>query len=256
MLAIALVAALLAVGLAAAPASAGPTRPSDPRAQEQEFFSLLNAERARAGKAPLIWNENLANDARRWSGVMAPTGGIFHTSTLGQDTARSVTDWRRAGENVGVGWSAPSLHGAFVNSPGHYANIIGDYNMLGVGVVYTESRTFVTFRFAKGTVVQTAAAAPAPSLSLSDAQATVRRLYLAYFEREPDTAGRDYWAAKLRQGYPLGQVSYEFSRSKEFLATYGSLSNGDFVRLVYRNVLDREPDAGGYTFWTSKMAAG
>jgi hypothetical protein len=251
-----LVLALVAVGLAATPADAA-TRPADPRVQEREFFDLLNAERARAGRAALAWDENLANDARGWSAVMAPTNSIFHTSTLGPDTAASLATWQRAGENVGLGWSSPSLHDAFVASPGHYANIVGDYNLLGVGVVHTEQRTFVTFRFAKGTPRSAAPAPPPPPpMSRDDAEAKVRRLYLAYFDREPDTGGLDYWAGKLVTGLPLGQVSYEFSRSAEFVTTYGRLGNGDFLRLVYHNVLDRDPDDGGYAYWTGKMADG
>jgi len=235
-----------------------PTRPADPRTAEVEFFNLLNAERAKVGLAPLVWTDNLVRDARRWSGVMAPTGSIFHTTTLGAETAASVPSWRRAGENVGMGWSVGALHSAFVNSSGHYANIVGDYNMLGVGVVYTSSRTFVTFRFAKGTVSTTAATSGSttPVVSAEVASAQVRRLYLAYFRREPDQSGRDYWTAKLTAGLPLWQVSAEFARSAEFRSTYGSLGNADFVRLVYSNVLGREPDAGGFAHWTGKLAEG
>ena len=252
---------VFAVVVAVLPGTAGaqtPSRPGDPRTAEVEFFNLLNGERAKVGLAPLVWTDNLVRDARRWSSVMAPTGSIFHTTTLAADTAASVPSWRRAGENVGMGWSVGALHHAFVNSSGHYANIVGDFNMLGVGVVYTESRTFVTFRFAKGTVSTTAATSGSttPVVSAEVAGAQVRRLYLAYFRREPDQSGRDYWTAKLTAGLPLWQVSAEFARSAEFRSTYGSLGNADFVRLVYSNVLGREPDAGGFAHWTGKLAEG
>jgi uncharacterized protein YkwD len=253
--AVLLVLAVCAVGLAATPADAA-TRPSDPRAQEREFFDLLNTERARAGRGPLAWDANLADDARAWSAVMAPTNSIFHTSTLGADTAASLVSWQRAGENVGMGWSTQSLHDAFVASSGHYANMIGDYNLLGVGVVHTSQRTFVTFRFAKGTPRATAPAPPPPVLSRDDAEAKVRRLYLAYFDREPDTGGLDHWSDALQSGFPLGQVSYEFSRSAEFVTTYGLLDDGGFLRLVYGNVLGRDPDPGGYDYWIRKMVDG
>lgn len=254
--ALVLVLAMCAVVLSAGPAEAA-TRPPDPRVQEREFFDALNAERGRAGKAPLVWDERLAADAREWSAVMAPTNSIFHTSRLGADTAEALASWQRAGENVGMGWSTGTLHDAFVASSGHYANIVGDYNLLGIGVVHTSQRTFVTFRFAKGTPRSTAMATPpSPPMTRVDAEAKVRRLYLAYFDREPDARGLDYWSDKILAAYPLGQVSYEFSRSAEFVTTYGRLADGDFLRLVYRNVLDRDPDPGGYAYWSGKMAAG
>ena len=39
-------------------------------------------------------------------------------------------------------------------------------------------------------------------------------------------------------------------------SVYGSFSDADFVRLVYRNVLDREPDAAGEEHWTGQLADG
>lgn len=149
------VVALVATLVWAAPASAA-TRPVDEATQEGEFLWLLNAERGKAGLPPLVSHAGLVADAREWSDVMAAHGDIFHTSTLAADTAASVPDWRRAGENVGMGWSSLSLHQAFYDSTGHRANMLGDYNVVGVGVTHTPQRTFVTFRFAKS------ASAPVP----------------------------------------------------------------------------------------------
>ena len=44
-----------------------------------------------------------------------------------------------------------------------------------------------------------------------------------------------------------------FADSSEFRSTYGSLTNRQFVELVYRNVLDREGDAAGIAFWTGRL---
>jgi hypothetical protein len=50
-------------------------------------------------------------------------------------------DWRSAGENVGwnSGYAEPAVevNTAFMNSPPHRANILGDYNQLGVGSWFT-----------------------------------------------------------------------------------------------------------------------
>ena len=44
-----------------------------------------------------------------------------------------------------------------------------------------------------------------------------------------------------------------FAGSSEFTRTYGSLSDADFVDRVYRNVLDRAPDAGGQAYWSGLL---
>ena len=86
---------------------------------------------------------------------------------------------------------------------------------------------------------------------------SIVRLYKAYFDRNPDLPGFDFWAARLASGQgTLEEVSQFFASSPEFQSTYGSLNDADFVRLVYRNVLGRDPDAGGFAFWTAQLAAG
>ena len=87
-------------------------------------------------------------------------------------------------------------------------------------------------------------------------RAEVARLYLAYFLRRPDEGGLDYWAGLRQRGRRLVTISAEFARSQEFADRYGSLSNTEFVGLVYRNVLQREPDAAGLTHWTAALDRG
>ncbi len=82
---------------------------------------------------------------------------------------------------------------------------------------------------------------------------SVRRLYLAFFLREPETDGWTFW---IGSGRDLWWTAEYFAVSPEFVARYGSLDDRAFVSLVYRNVMNREPDAGGYQYWTSRMAAG
>ncbi|MGC9457623.1 MAG: trypsin-like serine protease [Halothiobacillaceae bacterium] len=55
---------------------------------------------------------------------------------------------------------------------------------------------------------------------------------------------------------PLQKVSDAFAGSAEFQATYGQLSDGDFVNLVYQNVLGRAPDTAGYNHWLAQLAGG
>lgn len=83
------------------------------------------------------------------------------------------------------------------------------------------------------------------------------RLYSAYFLRIPDYEGLAYWMNEYSSGNrSLGDISGFFAGSPEFQMTYGSLDNGEFVQLVYRNVLGRDPEPEGFEFWTGELDAG
>ncbi len=84
----------------------------------------------------------------------------------------------------------------------------------------------------------------------------IERLYRAYFDRGADQAGLDYWIEQFTFGSDLGVLSGQFVGSTEFVQTYGSLDNEQFVDLVYQNVLGRAPDAAGRAFWLEGLAAG
>jgi Domain of unknown function (DUF4214) len=86
--------------------------------------------------------------------------------------------------------------------------------------------------------------------------APVTRLYFAYFLRIPDYDGLLFWVNQYRQGATLDSISQAFAQSQEFINRYGALSNGDFVTLVYQNVLGRAPDPGGYSFWVNQLNSG
>ncbi len=81
---------------------------------------------------------------------------------------------------------------------------------------------------------------------VSDPTASVTRLYLAYFLRQPDPAGLAFWVDRCNRNISsLVDISDAFAGSPEFTQRYGALDNLAFVTLVYHNVLDRDPDAGG-----------
>jgi hypothetical protein len=84
----------------------------------------------------------------------------------------------------------------------------------------------------------------------------VARLYFAYFRRIPDYAGLTFWIGFYRAGNPLAVISDAFAQSAEFTATYGALTNSQFVDLVYNNVLGRAADAGGKAFWQGQLDGG
>ncbi len=55
----------------------------------------------------------------------------------------------------------------------------------------------------------------------------------------------------LRLGFPD-----DGSTSAEFQLTYGSLSNEEFVHLIYTNVMERTAEPGGFEYWLAKIRQG
>ena len=89
--------------------------------------------------------------------------------------------------------------------------------------------------------------------SQSSDDARLVRLYLAYFGRPPDPSGFAYWQRQLDAGRGLINAARKFAESSEFQRTYGPLGDEAFVELVYRNVLDRLPDASGLDYWVTRL---
>lgn len=91
---------------------------------------------------------------------------------------------------------------------------------------------------------------------VTPANGSLFRLYCGYFLRYPDDGGWDYWTGIQAGGADLILISDQFALSQEFLNTYGSLNNDQFVRLLYSNVLLREVDDEGYNYWKAFLDSG
>ena len=89
-----------------------------------------------------------------------------------------------------------------------------------------------------------------------DAIGKTYRIYQATLDREPDQEGFEYWTDQLSSGQSVSDVISSFLSSPEFTSKYGDTTNGEFVTLLYQNVLDREPDQGGYDYWVGELDSG
>jgi uncharacterized protein YkwD len=151
------------VGPGASPATAAPSASG----AEMEFLQLLNRTRSDHGLAALQSDPGLIPIAREWSGAMASASKLSHRQDLAaQVEARVTRSWTRVGENVGRGGSVAGLHDAFLASPGHRANVVGQYNRVGVGVVITGDTIWVTFNFMQGPAITGATGGSPPSGNL------------------------------------------------------------------------------------------
>lgn len=120
---------------------------ADSLSDESRFVELINGERSAAGLGPLSADPPLVNSGRGQSARMAAQGAIFHNPNLANEFAAG--GWAALGENVGVGPTVDDLHRAFMNSPSHRANVLGDYDRVGLGVVIDGSTIYVTEVFWK-----------------------------------------------------------------------------------------------------------
>jgi hypothetical protein len=83
------------------------------------------------------------------------------------------------------------------------------------------------------------------------------RLYQAAFDRAPDLPGLGFHINDLDNGLPLWAAAQHFVESPEFQAKYGSaVDDTQFITLLYRNVLNREPEAAGLQFHLDEFAQG
>lgn len=86
------------------------------------------------------------------------------------------------------------------------------------------------------------------------------RLYCAFFLRNPDAGGKSFWTSRyLVDELSLGAIAQQFTSVPEFSNLYGSLTDREFVELIYKNVLGRDlplVEIGGPSFWTGQLATG
>jgi Ca2+-binding RTX toxin-like protein len=94
------------------------------------------------------------------------------------------------------------------------------------------------------------------ALDIDGAAGQTYRLYQAAFNRTPDQGGFSFWLDKMDDGLGLASMAQFFLNSAENVATYGTLTDAQFVGQVYTNVLHRQPDAGGLDFYLKGLAAG
>lgn len=112
--------------------------------------SFINGRRSGAGLAPVGSSGALASVARAHSVAMAARSVLGHSSNLRAAVSEVLPAWQAVAENVGVGHSVAEVNAQFVASATHRANIFGNFNLAGVGVVTgDDGRVWVTQVFAR-----------------------------------------------------------------------------------------------------------
>lgn len=111
----------------------------DPQA-EQEMFTLVNTERAKAGLELLAFDNELRDVARAHSYDMFKRGYFSHYTPDGLSPFDRMNnadiEYIYAGENLALAPSTPLAMQGLMNSPGHRANILNpNFKKIGIGVI-------------------------------------------------------------------------------------------------------------------------
>jgi uncharacterized protein YkwD len=111
---------------------------------ENEIFKQINGERRKRGLSQLMWNEQIADLARRHSRDMADRHYFSHKerdgSMVGKRADKANIPWNAVAENIiwFIGMPDPAGYATdgWMNSPGHRENILTKgWKQTGVGAI-------------------------------------------------------------------------------------------------------------------------
>lgn len=134
----AVVVLILAATLVPAPASAAPA---------DDISGLINQARWANGQAGLIRNPEMDQVAADWAAQMAASGTMAHNPDY---STQIPAGWSAAAENVAQGYpTGAAMHDGWMGSPGHRANILGDYTDVGIAFLSSGGTTWGVEVFAR-----------------------------------------------------------------------------------------------------------
>lgn len=131
---------------------------------------------------------------------------------------------------------------------------------VGTSGVTDLSNSVTSIKFADASVNLTVAA-NARGIATSDLK-TLIELYIAFFNRVPDADGLSYWINQFKNGQGIDQIANSFYTAAiqyTTLTGYSSaMTNGDFVKVIYKNVLGRSgttaPTDDEVNYWANELA--
>ncbi|MBC7498913.1 MAG: DUF1800 family protein [Herminiimonas sp.] len=183
-------------------------------------------------------------------------------TACGGDRTAQTGDPVRALAQVSVVNGTASFGGARSNytivktAPGY--TITDNVGSDGVTVLGTvESLRFVDVS------INLAIASKAASIDAADLK-LLTELYVAFFNRVPDADGLAYWIDQYKLGKSIDSIADSFYAAAVQYSTLtgysATMSNADFVRVIYKNVLGRSgatspPDAD-VQYWSNQLASG
>lgn len=103
----------------------------------------------------------------------------------------------------------------------------------------------------------------AKKISIAHLRALIE-LYVAFFNRIPEADGMVYWIQQVQAGMTLEQVANHFYTAAiqyaDVTGYSGTMSNVDFVNIIYKNVLGRSgsnaPPTADVNYWAGELSSG
>ncbi len=138
----------------------------------------------------------------------------------------------------------------------------GDYTtkIVNGGITLTNKATGTSvellnteyLRFSDGTVILNVQ---------SSVDASIARIYEVALNRAGEAAGIKYWLEQNQAGGKSAiDVANAMINSEEFTLlakkSVSQLTNQEFLKLIYNNTFDRQPDSAGEQYWLDQLAKG
>lgn len=98
----------------------------------EQIRQSTNAFRAGQGLGPLKANAAMNAVAAAYAQKMHDTCTFEHNPNFSRQIPGG---WTRAGENIAAGYAPGAVVQAWIDSPGHRANLLGNYTHIGIGYV-------------------------------------------------------------------------------------------------------------------------
>lgn len=197
----------------------GALQPAEVRAQaseEQRFLELVNDYRQANGLGSLSFSTPLSAAARNHSADMgahgffshATQGSSYYPAGSGHQERTSQEGYpleALTAENIAWGQdTADEVFDSWRNSSGHNANMLGDYEAVGVGLAYGDGTPYWTAVF--GSEGSSGAAARAPA---AEEEPAVTEPTVTPAERSPSPANATERNATRNSGDPATEASTE-----------------------------------------------
>lgn len=245
---------------------------------------LTNIEEIQFSDKNLTWSEitSLISSAAklgsafgvmRYGGAVAETIGCTDKSDLVFGNAGNDTVAAGAGnDTVFGGLGNDSIDGGVGIDVLQFQGKLSEYKVLvnaGAGTVAdkilsrdgTDQITSIEHLRFSDFDVNTSVKGLASSISTAAVQ-RLSELYVAFFNRVPDSDGLYYWLSQFKSGTTVNQIAESFyNAGVQYTSLTGfssTMTSTDFINVVYRNVLGRTEgaDTGGLKYWTDQLATG
>ncbi len=83
-------------------------------------------------------------------------------------------------------------------------------------------------------------------------EAFLERFYSYILKRDSDEEGMSFWKSKITDLESVKDIARFFLNSKEFQSK--NIDNKEFIKILYKTILDRESDKKGEDFWLKKLS--